>query len=230
MAYAVMGSIVYQFEDYDMKAGQENYFASFSDTVWTIFVSISTAGLPNQIIPYYTGRRSSYVYFFLYLALGTIVMLNLILVVVMAEYEFGLNKIREKKSSNREINLREAFSLLDIHRRGYLTYNQVYHLLREVLSTYPEFGRNVLNKASSDEINLLVAVLDVNDHQRIYLDQFLWILQLTDIKINEEVTMTQKVTNHYDDIMYCCRNRAATTLRHSPHNSSCHIHSNPLNL
>jgi hypothetical protein len=162
ISFATMGSLVYQFDTYTLPPGTKEYLGSFSDTFWTIFVSVSTAGLPNQMVPYYTDQRESFFYFFVYLSFGTIIMLNLILVVVMAGYEAGLQIIREQKARNRRRNLNEAFSILDVDHKGYLTYRQVYVLLEETFATYPEFRSSVFKVPSVIGLNFLVAALDVN--------------------------------------------------------------------
>lgn len=168
----------------------DNYFSSFRNSLWTIFTSISSTNIPNQIIPYYSDSRSTFIYFFLYLSIGNFIFLNLVLVFIMAEYNTALQLTQRQKSYQRIHNLKMAFEVLDVYQRGCLSYSQVYDLLQEVYGSYPEFrgGRFHHKIPSMNEMAVLVAALDVNGDNFIYEEQFMWILHLTQIVILEKVS------------------------------------------
>jgi hypothetical protein len=197
IGFSIIAIFVYHFDEYSINtddavqenANRVNYFHTFGDSLWSIFTSISTSSMPNQVVPYYTDLRSSFIFFSAYLSMGTFVMLNLVLVFVLAEYEKSSQKVTLKKIQIRNENLQMAFRTLDVFKRGCLSYSQVHELLREVYHSYPEFRRDLSVVPSDSELALLVAALDVNGDNFIYEADFMWILHLADIVIEEKVRM-----------------------------------------
>lgn len=180
-------------DDMPLEDTSHSYFKTFSSSLWTIFTSISTTNFPNQLIPYYTQSRLLFLYFFLYLTIGNILFLNLILIIVIAEYNNSLQQNQQQKLLLRIYNLKLAFHILDVYHRGYLSYNQVYDLLHEVYHSYPEFrgtGYFTHQIPSSNELAVLIAALDINGNNCIYEEQFMWILHLTQIVIQEKVSLS----------------------------------------
>ncbi len=197
VACACIGTFDYHLNEYsiheddslDPNISHSNYFSSFSKSLWTVLTSISTTSLPTQILPYYCDSRLTFIYFFFYLTIGNFFFLNLVLVFVMAEYQNSFQHSQHSKSTLRNANLQMAFHVLDVYQRGYLSYTQVYDLLQEVYRSYPEFRGGYWHEKtpSSSEIAVLVAALDINGDNFIYEEQFMWILHLTQIIIEEKV-------------------------------------------
>jgi hypothetical protein len=171
---------------------KQNYFDTFHDSLWTVLTSISTTSFPDQLVPYYTDSRLTFLFFFFYLSIGNFLFLNLVLIFVMAEYNTSLQQTQQKKSYQRKENLKMAFEVLDVYQRGYLSYSQVYDLLQEVYGSYPEFRGGYLHYKipSPNEMAVLVAALDINGDNFIYEEQFMWILHLTQIVIQEKVLIS----------------------------------------
>lgn len=109
----------------------------------------------------------------------------------MAEYQTSLQNIQHLKSVERLYNLKMAFKVLDVYQRGCLSYTQVFDLLQEVYKSYPEFRGGFFQQKipTSNEIAVLVAALDINGDNFIYEEQFMWILHLTQIVIEEKVNL-----------------------------------------
>ena len=56
------------------------YFNSFSQSIWSIFVAITSSSWPGQILPSYNSFREVCLFFVSFICLGSYVLLNIIII------------------------------------------------------------------------------------------------------------------------------------------------------
>lgn len=56
------------------------YFNSFSQSMWSIFVAITSSSWPGQILPTYNSFREVCLFFVSFICLGSYVVLNIIII------------------------------------------------------------------------------------------------------------------------------------------------------
>jgi hypothetical protein len=76
---AIYAQIVYRFDSAGKNDGEnEIYFGSFQDSVWTLFLAITSTSFPSQMLPSYQDNRDSILFFFSVITVGSFVFLNLV--------------------------------------------------------------------------------------------------------------------------------------------------------
>jgi hypothetical protein len=182
----IMGTLGrYLFIDQDIP-GNNPYFGNMADSLWTILVALSSSSYPNQLVPSYTDNRTNMIYFFLLITTGSFIFLKLQFAAIFASFESNRQLFELKSSLLRIALLDTAFSAMDsVEQRGYLTYPQVNEVLEELYSYYSGFRKSGV--PTSRERSLLLKAMDRDGNGRVYQEEFMMILDLTRISVNEEV-------------------------------------------
>ncbi|CAM9517787.1 unnamed protein product, partial [Ectocarpus fasciculatus] len=179
ISLAIFATIIYENKKYD--DGDDQYFGSFQDSLWTIFLIITSTGFPNQILPSYQDNRDSIVFFIFVVAVGAFVFLNLILLVVNSEFETGKNNLESIEKNFRSLNLQLAFEVLDIENKGFLSYNDIDELMEKLYENFSDFKKRGTPSAKMRRI--LVSCMDVNSSRKLTMREFNMILDVTRIKL-----------------------------------------------
>jgi two pore calcium channel protein len=119
----------------------QRYFSTFTESVWSVFVAITSSSFPNQVMPLYRQYHAFILYIIAFVTLGAFGALNFILVFVLAEYRKVFDRFSVTSNELREGLMLRAFDLLDTDRRGWLTYSQTSALLEELYTHYGDFLR-----------------------------------------------------------------------------------------
>ncbi|PIA55384.1 hypothetical protein AQUCO_00800267v1 [Aquilegia coerulea] len=141
-------------------------FDSYGATLYQMFVLFTTANNPDVWIPAYKDSRWYSLFFILYVLLGVYFLTNLILAVVYDSFKEQLVKQVAGMDYMRKSILEKAFSLVDIHKHGYLNKEQSIRLFEE-LNTYRS-----LPKISGEDFELIFDELDSSDDFKINMDEF----------------------------------------------------------
>ena len=64
-----------------------DYFTNFRTSAWSLLIAMSTSSYPDQVMAGYRAHREFSLFFFLFMTIGSIIMLNLILVVVFVQFQ-----------------------------------------------------------------------------------------------------------------------------------------------
>eukprot|EP01038_Epipyxis_sp_PR26KG_P004464 gene4464-6313_t len=164
------------------------YFGDFSSSFWSIFVAITSSDYPNQIIPAYTKYREVFIFFFLFICLGSFGFLNIIVVVVLVEFRKASQFAFDLRKAKRDIMLIRAYEILDFDNKGYIDRNQIKLLLHELYEHYMDFSRAGIPRGAAR--NILIDILDVDGDGKISIDDFLYFLDVTRIKLSIDMKKT----------------------------------------
>eukprot|EP00981_Chlorochromonas_danica_P006556 scaffold1431_cov167-Ochromonas_danica.AAC.16 len=189
VVFAFFGPPIYGLEDVAADDDTNNqYFDTFTDSLWSVFVAITSSSFPNQIMPSYRQYRDVCIYFITFITVGSFWLLNIILVVVLIEFQRGAQLLADRQRASRQILLMRAFEVLDVESCGYLERDQVRHLLDELYQHYADFKKAGIPKGHAR--NLLVDILDVDGDGKISLEDFLFLLDVVRIKISLDTKLT----------------------------------------
>ena len=102
-------------DDYATRDAIEDdyYFSNFRQSVWSVFVAITSSNWPNQIIPAYRNNRSVCVYFITFIIIGSYIILNVIVVIVLVRFQRFSDRQDDYKESFQKLQLLRAFEWLD---------------------------------------------------------------------------------------------------------------------
>jgi hypothetical protein len=128
--FAILGPYIFHLSEQQV---DDDYFNTFSDSIWSIFVAITSSSYPNQIMPEYGQYREFFIYFFGFILLGQFAMLNLILIVVLVEFNKASQKESDDYKAASNVLLSNAFNSLDVCK--YLYY-LIYLFSLYIMYTY----------------------------------------------------------------------------------------------
>ncbi|GJP60942.1 hypothetical protein CLOP_g18159, partial [Closterium sp. NIES-67] len=139
-------------------------FSSLPASLRAMFILLTTANNPNVWLPELNASRLSFLFFASYLALGLFWM-NLVLSVIYSSYSSQMAVWERKQVTAREACLREAFTLLDDRRQGWVPARTITQLLlaMEPFKSHPR---------GASHISALFLRLDTRGDLRIWADEF----------------------------------------------------------
>lgn len=161
----------------------QTYFNTFPESVWSVFVAITSSSFPNQVMPLYRQYNAFILYIIAFVGVGAFGALNIILVFVLAEYRKGFDQFSIKATELREVLLLRAFDVLDTEQRGWLTYTQTAALFDELHAHYGDFLR--FGNVSRRKRNLLTKILDIDGDGVISADDFKFLIDVTRIRLKQ---------------------------------------------
>ena len=152
------------------------YFGSLYDSMWTVFVVLTSSSVPSQLIPSYTTSRLAILYFMWFIIPGTFVLFNIIFAFVIVEYAKANKAYSDRIMRSRISCLHNAYDCInEDHDEEGLQYSQVYSLLRVYFDTIN--GYNV-TKITDTKIIIMVTSLDVDNQGVIDFNKFACLLTI----------------------------------------------------
>ena len=115
------------------------YFGSLIDSMWTVFVVLTSSSVPSQLIPSYTNSRLAILYFLCFVIPGTFVLFNIIFAFVIVEYAKASKSFNDQIMRSRLSCLHGAFDCINQEWESNLQYTQVYSLLRVYFDTMNKY-------------------------------------------------------------------------------------------
>ena len=181
--FAGFGLFLYNFEN----VGKDDdlvvdYFSDFSTSTWSLLIAMSASSYPDQIMPAYREYREFSLFFFLFMALGSLIMLKVILVVVFVEYQKASAHVTDMQRAVRQVLVAASFDTLDVDNREAIDHDQVSTVLNELNVHYPAFKDTTC--PDGDTRSAFVAQLDDNHDGYIYLENYLYILDISQIRLH----------------------------------------------
>lgn len=164
------------------------YFDSFGDSTWSVFVAITSSNYPNQVLPAYRRTREVFLYFFVFISVGSFCMLNLILVIVMVEFQKSSQLASDIQRATCQVLLMRAFEVLDPDRVGHIERDQLHLLLDELYLYYSDFKKAGVPQGAARDI--LIDILDVDGDGKVTIEDFLFFLDVTRIKVSKRSDKT----------------------------------------
>ena len=179
--------------------GQNDYFDSFSKSLWSLLVMQTTSNFPDVILGNYNETRYVGIYFFVYVVVTIFLLMSLVFALL---YSYYSNNISEKNAetiaNNKKENLMRAFYCLSqqalkdngdfngtIKRK---TFEKFIHKLGKQLSIFK------INKKDTNRLfDYLTEENEENDKNKMYLDQFL--------QFSEEIRYVHTYTNSYQRVL-----------------------------
>eukprot|EP00854_Cymbomonas_tetramitiformis_P007928 gene7928-9417_t len=134
------------------------YFSSYSETLWNLFVLLTTANWADIMMPAYTDKRGSCFFFIVYMLVGLFFLMNVVLAIAFQTYLDQEKADRSSTIEERRVNLKKAFQELDRGDKGYLTRSET----MDLLSAF----------TSGDKAKLMFGLLDKNGNGSIHMKEF----------------------------------------------------------
>jgi hypothetical protein len=214
----------------------DTYFNSFTNSVWSIFAAIAASSYPQQFIPIYQAYRDTALYFLAFISVGAFAMLNLILVLVFVEFQRSSKLLVRQTRVTRMELLTKVFHLLarvpsanhplahsTVESRPYLPRHTVMILLRALRSNYADFERFGLSTGFGQ--SLLVDIIDVDGDGRIGLDEFMYLIDISRVKLHVEKFSLEYL--HHMELMFDKQVSQEISSPSSPTQDQHHVHASP---
>lgn len=152
------------------------YFKNYFDSIWDLYVLVTTANNPDVMMPAYDESNWFALYFGVYLIICLYVFMSIVLAAIYNNYRNNLkNEIRDAVFGKRR-KLRQAFKLLSVTRNG------------EEIITKPVWNtimKRVLPNKSIERIELLMVILDKDGAGHINKKDFLNLVNLLQVPVTE---------------------------------------------
>ena len=149
-------------------------FPTLMEGLWTLWICVTTANYPDEMMPGYNQNRFVALYFVSFMILSFFFLMNVILATVCNEYDTSVAEHRIERAKMSSTNLKMAFSLLMreekeslnndilVKNSGTIERETVLNLLFTLNNEFPEFRR-----LSQEETHILFAILDRDGTSRI---------------------------------------------------------------
>jgi hypothetical protein len=191
----LFATLVYEFDEANhADGGNETYFGTFGEGIWTIFLIITSSSYPSQMIPSYEKNREYFIFFFVAVCIGSFLFLNLILLVIFARFEKGRRLKFRRDEFYRYFNLKLAFEILDKSEVGTLTYEQVQAVLAELYKSFADFRKYGVPSVTKQHI--LASAMDLDESGSITPYEFNMIIDISRIQLRKQVH------RHLFDVIY----------------------------
>lgn len=172
----------------------QSKFSTFGEAAWSVFASMMSWSYPNQVIPGYRVNRTYFFFIFAFITLGAYGIKNLILVLVMVEFNRGEQAHADEDTVKSQVLLLRSFQLMDQAGRGWLEPRQMKPLLDELFSKYRDFRVGAAGQSGrvpwTAKRQILLKVLDIDSDGKISCEDFLYLLEVCRLTLREEVTTT----------------------------------------
>jgi len=175
------------------------YYRNYFQSVWTIFVAITSSSYPNQFMPAMRAYREFALYFISIISIGGFLILEGAIAVVNTAYQGGVavvkqaeNKTKEKavsyvfdifSSVNQKVKIEKATGARVSVNLGkeIVTASQFDKLAQELFLNYGEF--RLIGKHGPEERAILRTIMDVNGDGKLCTDDFSMFYDVARIKI-----------------------------------------------
>jgi len=181
--FAWCGTVVYELDkNVDDDGANFVYFGNFGNAVWSVFVAISSSSYPSQVMPGYHSERVSVLFYIAFIVIGAYVVMNVVLVVILIQFQKGNQGQNDVRKAGRTMNLLRAFDIIDVEKKGYVTCTQLQSLFKELYCNYSDFSKRKM--PSIKERNVMIAVLDFKGQGVITADEFIHLLDITRLSVD----------------------------------------------
>lgn len=183
--WAFLGTVLF----YDTPQGQAG-FSSWVESLWTLWICITTANYPDVMMPSYNQNRFAGIYFVVFMIVSFFFFSNLILASIVNSYDDEMKQRKDNRKSYEEAKLTEAFQIMAKGDKSTIDRATIMTLFRILNKDFPEF-RHI----SSRDAKLLYAILDRDGSSMINLHEFLdfgSVLLLEFFHENEFATFVQR--------------------------------------
>ena len=145
------------------------YFTSLFETMWQLFICLTTANYPDVMMPAYTTARLSFSFFFTFIALGTFFLCNVVIAVVCNAYNAQVERDEEANAAFRASRLNQAFALLEGSgaQAGQIPRQRIDEVFREL-----NYYALSIARIDADRSRLLFGMLDTNREGAIGREDF----------------------------------------------------------
>ncbi|XP_053376398.1 two pore channel protein 2-like isoform X2 [Mercenaria mercenaria] len=169
------------------------YFKNYFDSIWDLYVLVTTANNPDVMMPAYDESNWFALYFGVYLIICLYVFMSIVLAAIYNNYRNNLkNEIREAVFGKRR-KLRQAFKILNVTRNG-----------EEIITktVWTTIMKRVLPNKSIERIELLMVILDKDGTGHISKRDFLNLINLLQVPVTEvqerQTFLEKKIPNIYN--------------------------------
>ena len=100
------------------------YFPTIFDTIWNLFLLLSTANFPDVMMPAYEMSTFYTLYFIAYVLIGVYFLLNLLLAVFYSNYQSRVEESIDNFVDKRIDYLEQKFYEFDEENKGYLVISE----------------------------------------------------------------------------------------------------------
>ena len=183
--WAFLGTVLF----YDTVEA-ESGFSSLIESLWTLWICVTTANYPDVMMPAYNKSRLTGIYFVVFMVMSFFFLMNLILASVVNTYDDVMESRKKERKVEEDTKLTEAFQLMDCENTGTIDRETVMTLFRILNKDFPEFQH-----ISTRDAKLFFAVLDRDGSSLVSLNEFLdfgSILLLEFITASEFETLVQR--------------------------------------
>lgn len=142
------------------------YFPNLLEALWSLVVLMTLSNSPDIFVSAYNSNRFAGLYFVVFLCISIYLLTNLLLAVVITAYHQQKHKAEQTEASNREANLKKAFSLM-ADERGLISLSSFTQVMRELGMSYLEAGH-----VREDNIEALFRLLDSSGDCKLDLAEF----------------------------------------------------------
>ena len=161
--WAFLGTVMF----YDTDEGRQS-FSSLVESLWTLWICVTTANYPDVMMPAYNKSRIVGLYFVIFMIITFFFFANLISASVVNTYNDVMVNRQKGRKSVEDTKLAEAFQLMDAEEKGSIDRDTVMTLFQILNKDFPEFQH-----ISSRDAKLFFAVLDRDGSALINQDEFL---------------------------------------------------------
>ncbi|XP_076441597.1 uncharacterized protein LOC143280798 [Babylonia areolata] len=176
LLFGLMGLKLFYKRAYLNYPNGDDYFKSYFDSVWDLYVLVTTANNPDVMMPAYDYDNWFVLYFGVYLVINLYIFMSIVLASIYYNYKKNLkNEIKTAVYSKRQ-KLAQAFNILKVDRngRGTVTRNRWVQLMEVVVPS-----------KSAAQVDLLMQVLDINGDTFIYKEEFMNLADLLHVELSE---------------------------------------------
>ena len=108
------------------------YFTSLFETMWQLFICLTTANYPDVMMPGYTASRLSFGLFGFFVIIATFFLLNVVITVVCNAYNAVVEQEAQERHEFHQARLVKAFDLLDTEKVERLSRERVEQVFSEL--------------------------------------------------------------------------------------------------
>uniref|UniRef100_A0A0G4H9A8 EF-hand domain-containing protein n=1 Tax=Chromera velia CCMP2878 TaxID=1169474 RepID=A0A0G4H9A8_9ALVE len=186
LVFAWVGAVLFNEVD------KEN-FGSVGVSLWSLTVLLTTCNFPDVMVKSLNATRFSFIFFFIFTAMGCFFLLNLVLGVVYGGYQSRDEEEDREALENTQRQLRVAFELVDVDGNGTLSRSE----LRKLLSYLSRYKRLSPQQAAwnHEDFALAFAMLDRDGDDKISPENFMLLvafMHLTFEKVENETFLDRR--------------------------------------
>lgn len=161
--WAFLGTVMF----YDTQEGSAS-FSTLMESLWTLWICVTTANYPDVMMPAYNRSRFSALYFVVFMVMSFFFLMNLILASVVNTYDDAMENRKKKRKADEDRKLSQAFHMMDQDGEGRIGKDTIMTLFNVLNKDFPEF-----RQISPRDAKLLYAVLDRDGTSSISEEEFL---------------------------------------------------------